>query len=387
MNLLKMKKFLILLIFISVYYTSNSQWAILQKDADSLITRGADFIYNVEFDNAEFCFKQVIKLYPQHPAGYFLDAMVEWWRIAMYRNNEKYDKAFLEKIEKVLKVCDRILDTNQYEIGALFFKGGALGYRGRYYVNRKAWFKAASDGYTAFEILLKCQETAPQNHDIMLGTGIYNYFAEVLPIEYPGLKSLMLFAPKGDKKLGILQLEACAKHAKYSAVEAKVVLLQVFQDFENNSSKALFYAEDLNKAYPNNSFFHRYLGRCYVTVGEMEKWEKTWRDVLLRYIDNQLGYDDITAREALYYIGYSLMLKHSYDLALKYFFKCDEASRKVDKEVTGFMVQTNLKIGKIYDMQKKRDLAVKQYKKILSWKDINNSHKEAQELLTTPFSR
>jgi len=376
---------IIILLFFGVS-SSNSQWVILQREADSLITRGADFIYNVEFDNAESCFKQVIKQYPYHPAGYFLDAMVEWWRIAMYRNNEKYDKAFLEKIEKVLNICDKILDTNHYDIGALFFKGGALGYRGRYYVNRKSWFKAASDGYTAFDILIKCQETASQNHDIMLGTGIYNYFAEVLPIEYPTLKPLMLFAPRGDKKLGILQLEACSRLARYSAVEAKVVLLQIFQDFEDDSPKAKAIAEDLHSRYPNNSFFHRYLGRSYVTTGDQYKWEKTWRDILLRYIDNQVGYDDITAREALYYIGYSLMQRGTYDMALKYFYKCDEASRKVDKEVTGFMIQTNLKIGKIYDLQKKRDLAIKQYKKILSWKDLNNSHKEAQDLLNKPFS-
>lgn len=384
-----MKKHLLLFLFLLIIFSgkTNAQWAILTVEADSLITLGADYIYNVEFDNAENCFKKVIKMHPEHPAGYFLDAMVEWWRIAMYRNNEKFDKAFLSKIDKVLKICDNVLVKYPNDIGALFFKGGALGYRGRYWVNRKSWFKAANDGYEAFNILLKCQETAPQNHDIMLGTGIYNYFAVKLPESYPGLQSLMLFAPRGDKALGIFQLEACARQARYAAVEAKVVLMQIFQEFEDRSDKGEPIAEELNKKYPNNSFFHRYLGRSYVSNGNLDLWEKTWRDILLRYINNQSGYDDITAREALYYVAYALMQKQKYDLALKYFYKCDEASRKVDKEMSGFMVQTNLKIGRIYDIQGKRELAITQYKKVLSWKDIGNSHRDAQLHIDTPYRK
>jgi len=75
---------------------------ILKSDADSLIKLGSDYIYNIQFKQAEDCFKEVITMYPDNPAGYFLDAMVEWWRIETFRNSTTYDDIFLKKIDKVL---------------------------------------------------------------------------------------------------------------------------------------------------------------------------------------------------------------------------------------------------------------------------------------------
>ena len=307
--------------------------------------------------------------------------------ISTYRSSTNNYDIFLKKIDTVLEICNLDLEKNPLDIRALFFKGGALGYRGRYYVIRETWFRAATDGYNAFNILLDCFRVAPNNHDIMLGTGIYNYFAEVLPLEYPALKPLMTFAPPGDKKIGILQLKAAADFARYANIEAKVILLQIYYDFDKNTVEAMKIAEELNKKYPNNPFFHRYYGRSLVSNWELDKFEAVWREVLLRYMDNQPGYDVSTAREALYYIGYALMTRQKYDLALKYFYKCDEACRKIDKETTGFMVLTNLKIGKIYDLQSKRDIAIKQYYKILAWKDFQGSQAEAKEYIKKPYGK
>ncbi len=50
----------------------------MKADGDSLVRRGIDAIYNVEFQEAERYFLQVRTLYPEHPAGYFMDAMVDW---------------------------------------------------------------------------------------------------------------------------------------------------------------------------------------------------------------------------------------------------------------------------------------------------------------------
>ncbi len=366
---------------------TTAQWAIMRSDADSLIREGAELIYNVKFDEAEANFRKVQELYPKHPAGYFLDAMVDWWKITLYRDETKYDKNFLKKIDKVINVCDAILDTNQRDITALFFKGGAVGYRGRYYAVRKKWIKAAEDGKAGFDILIDCYGIAPGNHDIMLGTGIYNYFSVAISQQYPVLKSYTLFLPKGDKKLGILQLKSAAQYARYAGTEAEVVLLQVYYSFEKEYFKSLDISEKLFEKYPDNPYFHRYLGRSYVTTGHWDKFEQTWRDILINCINEKHGYDKLTAREGLYYVGMALMRKRDYDMALKYLYKCDEACRYLDDEPSGFMVKTNLKIGQIYDAQGKRDLAIKQYKKVLRWNEYSGSHKEAERYIKSPYGK
>ncbi len=381
------KRKLLLIIFIAIIAQSVafSQWGILKSDADSLVRKGTYHIYNIEFDSAQICFQSVIKMYPDHPAGHFLSAMVDWWKITLWREYSVYDKGFLKKIDKVIDVCDEILDTNDLDLNALFFKAGSLGYRARFYAQKEEWFKSASDGSTAYDLMIKCFKSAPNNYDIMLGTGIYNYFADVLPQKYPIIKPFMYLFPSGDKKIGLLQLLAASKKARYAAVEAKVVLLQVYYSFENDVYNTVKLAEELFQDYPNNPYFHRYLGRSYVRMGDISLFESTWRDILLKCMDKKHGYDRVTAREAMYYIGVALMRKKQFDEALKYFYKADEGARTMDKESTGFMVNTNLYIGNIYDLQGKRQLAIKQYQKLLKMKDFDGSRDKAERYIKNPY--
>lgn len=363
----------------------TAQWVAMSTEADSLVQLGTKHVYNVEFDRAQDIFDEVIRRYPTHPAGYFLDAMIEWWRITIGQRSTSIETKFLAKLDKVIAVCDANLARDSKDIASLFFKGGALGYRGRYNASRNNMLSAAEDGRIALGILNECQKVAPGNHDILLGTGLYNYWASVLPEKYPALKPVMIFLPRGDKTIGLAQLKAAARQARYASIEAKVVLVQAYFDFEKNALEAIDFARDLHNSYPRNPAFHRAYGRCLVSLGPMDTATVVWRDILTRCLDKWPGYNRNAAREALYYIGVSLMIRGELDKALTYFYKCDEACRKIDEDATGFIIKTNLKIGQIYDLQGKRDLAIKQYKKLLSWSDNNGSHADAKRYLENPY--
>ncbi len=383
-----MKKYVLIALFF-VANVANAQWAIMRTDADSLVRLGVGYIYDVQFSKAEECFRQVQKMYPNHPVGFFLDAMVDWWKITLFKDDNRFDDAYLKKIDKVIEVCDVLLEKKAQDINALFFKAGAIGFRGRFYAQNESWVKAAKDGAEGYDLLIQCLKIAPGNHDIMLGTGIYNYFAAVLPEKYPIIKPLVAFLQRGDKSLGILQLNSAARNAQYAAVEAKVVLLQIYYSFENDLYRAEDLINELTSKYPNNPYFHRYLGRIQVRRGYAAEFEQTWRDILKNCIAKKYGYERYAAREATYYIGLSLYEKGDYENALKYFYKCDEGSRVLDKSSghSGFMVLSNLYVAKIFDIQGKRQYAIKQYEKLLKMKDYDNSHSQAKTFLKTPFKR
>ncbi len=377
-----------LLISVTSSLNVSAQWVLMRSDADALITAGTNHIYNTQFDSATACFQKVNKLYPNYPAGYFMEAMVDWWRMQIDQRNKSYGEQFLQKVDKVVDICDRMLDSNAYDIAGLFFKGGILGYRGRYYASNQSWLKATNDAREALDILIKCNQLAPSNYDIMLGTGIYNYFADALPNKYPALKPIMLFLPSGDKKLGVLQLEAASKRARYAAVEAKVVLQMVYgNQFEHSTTDYLRLSSELYLSYPRNAFFHRKYASALLQSGYLDSSETQWRAILNNYRTKRFGYDAYAARESLYYLGYFLFNKAKYDEALQHFYKCDEACRLLDEDPSGFMVKLNLFVGKIYDAQGKRDLAISQYKKVLSWDDSQNSHAEAQQLMQRAYGR
>jgi hypothetical protein len=365
----------------------QAQWALMRNDADSAVRRGINHIYNLQFDSAEVEFRAVQQWYPAHPVGYFLDAMVDWWRIASDLRDKRTDEQFLMKTDRVIRLCDSLLDINQNDIVGLFFKGGIIGYRGRYYFTRKEWIRAVSDGKEGLDIVLRCWEQAPGNKDVLLGIGLYHYFAAVIPEQYPVVKALLFTLPAGDKAGGLSELKLAAQQARYASVEAKVGLLEIYYGIERNYVEAFSVAMDLYIRYPRNAWVHGYVARCLTQMGNQLKAEDEWRTILARCVEKQRGYDNLKAREAMFYIGVYTMNRRDYETALKYFYKCDEFSRLMDEKPSGWMIMLNLRIGNIYDAQNKRDLAIKQYNKVLSWDDYFNSHQYAKQFLDRPYGK
>jgi len=385
------KYFLAALALVSlIHRESSAQW-ITDPNFDLHTKQGIDLVYNLEFERAEQEFQRLVAAYPQHPAGYFFIAMVDWWRILMDIDNESLDDRFIAKLDVVIDKCDSILDVNPDDVTALFFKGGSLGFRGRLRANRGSWVKAANDGRLALPIVQRAYKIAPENFDILLGIGIYNYYAEAIPEQYPIVKPLMIFFPSGDKKKGVEQLTLAAANAKYAATEAGYFLLQLNYTHEKQFDKALDISQKLFARFPNNVVFHRYVGRCFVSLGQWEKARLTFDNILSRCGNPKpalVGYSGSAKREALYYLGVYAMNAGKYDEALHDFYNCDEVSRDLDKNgESGFMVMANLRIGFIYDLQLNRDVALQQYRKVLAMKKFENSYDQAEQFLKSRYMK
>jgi tetratricopeptide (TPR) repeat protein len=382
---LRNRTFVLLLILLPA--PASAQW-VSDPAIEREIQHGIDYIYNIQFAKADSVFADVVRWNPQHPIGYFFQAMTQWWRILTNFDDESQDQKFYDILDKVITLCDERLDKNSNDVTALFFKGGAVGFRGRLRANRSKWVGAANDGLVALPIVQKAYKLDPNNYDVLLGIGIYNYYADVIPDEYPFVKPFMVFFPGGDRKKGLQQLEEAAKHARYARVEASYFLMQNYFLYEKDFARALAIAVELNKKYPQNPIFQRYLGRCYISVGRLGEANDVFLDVEKRYKKKQTGYDDYDGREAYYYIGKYDFLTGNMGRSLQNLSKSDSLSRIVDKDgASGFMSLTNLIIGMIYDTQNKRPAAIEQYKKVLDMKEFENSRRDAEQYLRQPYKR
>ena len=354
---------------------------------DAATQRGIEYVYNLDFERADSTFATLVRMRPLHPAGYFFLAMVDWWRILIDIDDERYDDRFMEALDRVVEMCDSILEVNENDVTAIFFKGGAIGFQGRLRFHRDDYLAAANAGRKALPLVQVASSLDPNNYDILLGTGIYNYYAEVIPQEYPFVKPLMLFVPPGDRRKGLEQLTRASQKARYAAVEATYFLMQVYYFYERDYVYALDLARKLHGRFPNNMLFHRYLGRAFISLGNWDAARETFGEIAARAVRGQRGYTASVEREATYYLGMDEMQHRRYDAALACFYRSDELSRQVDtKGPSGFMVMVNLKIGNIYDVQGKRDLAVSQYRKVKSMKEYRDSHEQAEKFLATPYA-
>jgi tetratricopeptide (TPR) repeat protein len=357
------------------------------QEFDVTAQQGIAFVYNLEFERADSQFTTLVRLNPRHPAGYFMLAMVNWWRILIDMDNEGYDQQFYADLDHVVDMCDSMLDVNENDIGAIFFKGGAIGFKGRLKFHRDDYLAAANAGRKALPLVQTAMALDPNNYDILLGSGMYNYYAEVIPNEYHFLKPLLLFVPPGDKTKGIEQLTLASERAKYASIEAAYFLLQVYYFYEKDYGKALRIALSLVSRFPDNVVFQRYVGRCYVSMGNWDMARSAFAEISDRVRKGQRGYTMNADREADYYLGVYAMLQHDYDTALQYLYRCDEASRALDKkEPSGFMAMANLKIGMVYDLQKRRSLARMQYGKVLDMKNFGDSQRLAERYQKTPYT-
>ncbi len=381
MNSVKRSIYLVIL-FSSIV---SSQW-VTSPDFDAQAQRGINAVYNLEFEKAEIEFSSLEKKYPSHPAGKFFLGMIDWWKILMTIDDESRDDIFINKMDDVIELCDSILDVNENNVSALFFKGGALGFQGRLRANRSSWVKAANDGRKALPIVQKAYKIAPDNYDILLGIGIYNYYASTIPEKYPIVKPVMVFFPTGEKQKGIEQLIKASERAKFASLEAKYFLLQLSYNYERQYDKAYEISTSLLKQFPNNVVFHRYVGRSSFVLSKFGESMAAFSDIIDRCDKNYRGYNNFAKREAIYYLGMISMNLYNYDQALKYFYQSDELSRMVDKDDgSAFMTMTNLRIGMIYDVQKKRNFAIMQYQKVQKMKKFENSHDLAHQYLRNPY--
>ncbi len=375
-----MKKIFLLILLSS--FLSLAQ----NSDFDSRVNAGIKQIYNIKFTEAEKTFRSVIADYPEHPAGRFFLAMIDWWKILLDPDNESYDEIFFQKMEDVIYQCDQLLDKNPKNVDALFFKGGSIGFRGRLRAFRESWLKAADDGREALPIVEEAASLDPNNMDVQLGFGIYNYYAEVIPNENPLIKPLMIFFPDGDKEKGIQQLKNTALNGKFAKYEARYFLMTLYYRYENNQIIADDYAKLLQDDFPDNPVFEKWRGRIAVRRGDYFLADSVFRSVLLKADKNYFGYNRPNSlREAAYYVGNNLKNNGQLDSAKIYFDKCITESKKIDKEgeESGFQVNAVMFLAQVAETLNKKDEAIRLYEVLLEMRDYGNSHSIAENSLKT----
>jgi tetratricopeptide (TPR) repeat protein len=371
------KMFLFVFLFSFLSIAQNS-------DFDTRVNDGIKQIYNIKFNDAEKTFRSVIADYPNQPAGRFFLAMIDWWKILLDPDNESYDDIFYQKLEDVIYQCDQILDKNPNNVDALFFKGGAIGFRGRLRAFRESWLKAADDGREALPIVEQAYTLDPTNMDVQLGFGIYNYYAAVIPNEFPLIKPLMIFFPDGDKQKGIEQLKNTAFNGKFAKYEARYFLMTLYYRYENNAIIADSYAKLLLDDFPDNPVFERWRGRITIKKGDFYLADSLFRNVLDKADNNYFGYNTPNSlREASYYIGNNLKNNGLLDSSKTYFKQCYTESKKIDKEgeESGFQINSVLYLAQIAEASNQKSEAIRLYEKLLDMKDFGSSHDKADNSL------
>ena len=329
---------------------------------DKNILNGIEFLYNWEFNDAELIFKKYIENNPDEPLGYFYYAMVTWSRLVSGFWSPETVAEYERRVDQTVAIANRKIERGQANSFTYFYLGGALGFEGRLQLMEHKWFQSFNLAVNSIKALKKCQELDPTNKDVLLGLGIYDYYTARLS---GVLKFLTyLFIRKGDAEEGIRKLNLAANEAIYASVEAKSVLLHIYLFMESDYEKALPLALELAERFKNNPRQSYFLGLVYLKLDRKDDYLSVlqlMREQEERYkgSDNSL----IWRHRVLYLESCDDILMKHYDRARE---KLETILKEVDKTVDPSMAAFPLlKIGMIYDLEGKRDIAINYYDKIM----------------------
>jgi tetratricopeptide (TPR) repeat protein len=243
-----------------------------------------------------------------------------------------------------------------------FYLGGALGFKGRFELMKGNLLSSFFLSRDAIDALETCLEMEPNNRDVLLGLGIFDYYTAHLSGALKFLTYLLLH--RGSKEEGLRKLHLAAGEAIYSQTEANSMLLHIYLFIEEDFAKALKLAQDLARKYTQNPRYMVLAGVCFIRLGmDLQYWDMVG---LLR----QKGMEASTEKEAAVWDRRALYLETIYYL---YHGPYDEARSKLrwilnhgDPEKDPLMIAWPLaKIGMSYDLEGNREEAIKYYNKVL----------------------
>ena len=362
-----------------------AQSSLLQDaEARARIKAGLDALYDMRFDEADAQFEVVSEEYDEHPVGPFLEALTTWWQILLDLSDARYDEAFYAAMTNVIERCDQLLVEDRENFDAIFFKGMALGFRGRLRSNRRDWLRAAADGKRAMDYVLAVADTDSTNHDYVFGRGLYHYYAALIPKRYPFARAITTFLPPGDRELGLAELKRTAAHGYFLRTEATYFLLMIHFLYEQDFRASIHYASILRTEHPGNAFFHTLEGRVYARWNRWTASESVFAEVLDRYRSHAPGYNAAMAEQALYYLARARLEAGEPQSALGHLLPLEALSARVQDD-SYFKVLGRLLQGMAYDLMGRREQATARYEQVLGMQNWGTTHARARQFLKMPY--
>ena len=376
--------FLTLLVLAAVPALARPRTILDDAEFRAEAQRGLDRLYDMDFNGADAVFAGISKRYPDHPVGPFLEALSPWWQIQVNLYDESRDDAFLKAMDTVLDRCERRLKKDREDLDGMFFEAGAHALRGRLYADRERYFKAARDGQKALHYLEEVRKRDPQNPDLLLGAGLFDYLVDVVPRQHPFLKVFTSFFPKGSRERGLAELSQAAEKGQFVSTEAAFSLLQIYFVFEDDYATSLHYARLLRERYPDNSLFHVYEGRSFARLNLWDEARRTLQEVAERQAEGKPGYRGDVAEQALYLLARDAVRRRQFPEALDLLQRLEREPQH-GREESVYKTLGRLYRGMALDALGQRDEAVRFYRMVRSAKGPDSARDLAKNLLKAPY--
>lgn len=184
------------------------------------------------------------------PAELFLDAFTTYWLLVFDDENDSLRTTLDEQLEATIAAAEAVRDPALVGNAALWGGSSHLLAAGLRASQRRS-LTAAFEAKKAKRALESAAIQGSDATDARFGLGTYNYVADTVPSYVKGLRAL-LFLPRGNRMLGLRQLEEAATGSRYFALEARTLLITIYANkHERQYARAIAERDHLLAAYPD----------------------------------------------------------------------------------------------------------------------------------------
>jgi tetratricopeptide (TPR) repeat protein len=376
---------------------------------EDLRKEGFEALYNLDYDGANRRFKELARLFPEHPAGPQFLAAALWaktlnssrrLRASLYSSDSFYAKTedkvdprtveqFRELTLNAKRLAEARLKRDPRDVEALYFLGAAEGLRAAFAAAVQRSFKAAlGDGSRCVDHHRQVLKLDPNFHDAELTIGLYDYAVGSLPLPVKLLVSLG--GVRGSKKRGLETLVRVMNKGQWARDDARSLLLVLYKR-EKRFDEALAIARELSAKYPRNYFIKLESADALTSLAGVERKEN--RPEAAATAERQaFNIFDALSRDHASAPAYDL-IHFQYGEALLQAGQWERAARefltvpKVNGAEQGFVTMAHLRAAQSLDLLSKRTEALAQYRIVLARPDVYNAHEEAKRGLREPYKR
>lgn len=376
------KKVLLSILFLCVFSVNSYSQS---NSPESLINSGLADIYNLKFDNALKTFKEVQRQYPNDIKGYFYESLVYFYSAMGSRSESEFEK-YMNASEKVIDIADNLIDDNENNFDAIYYKGQSHSYRSLILLTlNKNLLSAASNGNDGYRILSDVIKRKPDYYDAYMGLGLYKIFLGLVPEKFKWLLSIIGF--DGDIKEGVNLLKTAAQNGKFTKIDSKIALaLFTLQEREEKDESMVKTMETICAQYPESPMFKMMHAGALQLVGRTEESLPLLEDALRL---NKFSMQNEVNKGANGLLGNVYFKRNDYANAIKYL---EEHLKYVHPEDRYNISVYNLAVA--YEMSGNRQKALEKYRAVR--KDFINErdgetekmfYRFAQDRIKNPMNR
>ncbi len=240
-------------LFTVLLLLSINSFLFSQLQIQSLIQRGMNQAYNMEFDSAEKTFNRIIELKPDSPQGFYRIAEIHFWIYLGSKDPGEY-QVFLKFADLAQTKIDKVLDDNPKDYQTIYIAGNLNSFRAMAQATNNSPVDAFWSSKKAVDYFEKTLKLNPGYYDAYLGLGLFDYAMSFVPdflkwaVNLSGLTS--------DKARGFHYIKTAFRKGSSDKTEAAFHLSKIYTDYlaEYDSASALL--RSLISRYPNNTVFN-----------------------------------------------------------------------------------------------------------------------------------